>query len=47
MRDNTKGMPIGVQVATLPFADELCLNVMKQIEEEVNFYKEHPLPIRA
>jgi len=47
MRDNTKGMPIGVQVATLPFTDELCLNVMKQIEEEVNFYKEHPLPIRA
>lgn len=35
------GLPVGVQVVTLPNKDELCLNVMKQIEEHVGFYKTH------
>lgn len=31
------GLPVGVQVATLPFEDELCLHVMKKVETAVQF----------
>ena len=27
------GLPVNVQVAVLPFQEELCLNIMKQLEE--------------
>jgi Asp-tRNAAsn/Glu-tRNAGln amidotransferase A subunit and related amidases len=39
------GMPIGVQISTLPYEDEKCVNVMRQLEEEIQFAKKHPLPI--
>ncbi len=31
------GLPVGVQVATMPFADELCLRIMKDLEAAVGF----------
>ena len=39
----TEGLPLGVQVTTLPYKEELCLNVMKQIENAIDF---HELPIK-
>ena len=42
MRES-EGMPLGVQITTLPFQEELCLNVMKQVEREIGF---HELPIK-
>jgi Asp-tRNA(Asn)/Glu-tRNA(Gln) amidotransferase A subunit family amidase len=38
------GIPVGIQVATLPYQDEKCLNIMRQLEPEIGFYKKHPLP---
>lgn len=35
----TKGLPMGVQVAALPWMDEKCFPVMKLIEEAVKFEK--------
>ena len=40
--ENSQGLPVGVLVSTLPFKEELCLNIMKQIEDGVNFHK-YPL----
>jgi len=37
----SKGLPVGVQVSTLPYQEELCLFFMKEIEKKVNF-KEFP-----
>lgn len=34
---DSQGLPVGVQVATLPFQDELCLEVMRKIEKAVGF----------
>ena len=34
---NSAGLPIGVQVASLPYKDELVLRIMKEIEIEVDF----------
>lgn len=31
------GLPVGVQVATRPNCDELCLFVMKELERTVGF----------
>jgi Asp-tRNA(Asn)/Glu-tRNA(Gln) amidotransferase A subunit family amidase len=39
---DSKGLPVGVQVATMTFEDELCLGIMKQIENSFNFH-EFPL----
>jgi fatty acid amide hydrolase len=39
------GLPVSVQVVTLPYEEELCLNVMRQIEEAVQFRKNHPYPV--
>ena len=38
----TVGLPLGVQITTLPYKEELLLNVMKQVETQVGF---HELPI--
>ena len=38
----SKGLPVGVQVSTLPYKDELCLFLMKEIEEKIKF-KELPV----
>jgi len=35
----TKGLPVGVQVATMTYNDELCLSLMKQIEDAFNFHE--------
>jgi hypothetical protein len=34
---NSEGLPVGVQVATLPNNDELCLHLMEQIEKAIRF----------
>lgn len=31
------GLPVGVQVAFLPFQDEMCLHVMKDLQDAVKF----------
>ena len=36
------GLPIGVQISTLPWEDEKCIGLMLQLEEEVGFAKKHP-----
>ena len=41
----TVGLPMGIQVATLPWQDEKCIAMMRIIEELVPFYKQHPLPV--
>ena len=33
------GLPLGVQLSCLPFKEELCLNVMKQLEDLINFHE--------
>jgi fatty acid amide hydrolase len=38
---NSEGLPITVQVLTLPFEDEKCLGIMKVIEKNIDF---HELP---
>jgi len=48
MNDNmlkSGGLPVGVQVCTLPYEDEKCLSVMRQIEEEITFSKKYQCPI--
>ncbi|KAL4456459.1 hypothetical protein ABPG74_000566 [Tetrahymena malaccensis] len=42
---NTAGLPVSAQVVTFPYEEELCLNLMKQIEEKVNFYQNNKTPI--
>jgi len=34
-----KGLPVGVQVTTLPNKDEKCLFVMREIESVIEFHK--------
>lgn len=43
MKDSV-GLPTGVQVIGLPYQDEKCISVMRQLEEEIQFFKKHPLP---
>ncbi|KAL4484611.1 hypothetical protein ABPG74_019788 [Tetrahymena malaccensis] len=48
INENMKGtakLPVNVQVVTLPNRDELCLNLMKQIDNKVQFYKNRKLPV--
>lgn len=35
---NSTGLPLGVQVISLPHQDEIVLKLMKQVESKVNFY---------
>jgi Asp-tRNA(Asn)/Glu-tRNA(Gln) amidotransferase A subunit family amidase len=35
--DNSAGLPVGVQVMTPMWRDELCLYVMSEIEKSVNY----------
>ena len=39
---NSEGLPIGVQVCSLPYHDETVLRVMKEIESKVQFNKKYP-----
>ena len=43
--EGSAGLPIGVQISTLPWQEEKCIGVMLQLEEEVQFVKKHPYPI--
>jgi len=48
MRDNmkgSKGMPLGVQVACLPFEEEKCMSLMRQLEEKVKFIENNKFPV--
>lgn len=38
---NSQGMPVGIQVATLPKHDELCLHLMEQIDSFYRFDLNH------
>ena len=31
------GLPVGVQITTLPWRDELCLRVMKDAEQQLSY----------
>lgn len=44
MKKNTAGLPMGVQITSYPFKDEICLNIMKDIETQIDFYATTPLP---
>jgi len=33
----SEGLPVGVQVMTLPYEDEKCVAIMREIEKEVQF----------
>ena len=35
--EGSKGLPVGIQVTTLPYEEELCLNVMRRIEEKIGW----------
>jgi len=37
--EGSKGLPVGVQITTLPYKDEKCLYIMKEIESVINFHK--------
>ena len=39
------GMPLNIQVATLPWEDEKCIAAMKLIEQAFPFYSQHKFPI--
>lgn len=41
------GLPMGVHVVAKPFKDELCLHVMKRLEEATGFFARTQLPERA
>mmetsp|Transcript_1213 Transcript_1213/g.1920 ORF Transcript_1213/g.1920 Transcript_1213/m.1920 type:complete len:576 (+) Transcript_1213:254-1981(+) len=36
------GLPVGVQVATLPWKDELCLSIMKDLEAALDYNPDFP-----
>jgi len=40
----SKGLPLCVQVITAPYKEELCLNVMKQLEEQTLFWQRFNIP---
>ena len=39
----SKGMPMGIQVSTLPFQDEKCVAIMKHFQELTGFKKNLPV----
>jgi len=39
------GMPVSIQLTTLPFEEEKCVSIMAQLEETVDFVKKHPYPL--
>lgn len=41
---NSAGLPVGIQVLGLPFAEEQVLGFMSYLENKINFYQKHPLP---
>lgn len=43
MKD-TEGLPVGVQISTLPWEEEKCVGIMLDLEEGLQFIKKHPFP---
>jgi Asp-tRNA(Asn)/Glu-tRNA(Gln) amidotransferase A subunit family amidase len=43
----SEGLPVAVQVVALPFQEEMCLRVMKEIDLETTFYAEVPHPYQV
>lgn len=41
--ENSIALPMAVQVAALPYRDELVIKLMRDIETEVKFYESHPM----
>lgn len=41
--ENSKGMPLGIQVSTLPYEDEKCLTIMKHFQELTDFRDNLPV----
>lgn len=39
------GLPVGVQVSTLPWQDEKCVGIMLDLEEQLQFRQKHPFPL--
>jgi hypothetical protein len=39
-----KGMPVGVQVMTHMWTDELCTFIMGELEKDIRFAERHPCP---
>lgn len=47
MRESMKGsqgLPVNVQVMSYPYHEEVCLKLMKDIEDEVRFNQKYPYP---
>ncbi|KAL4484616.1 hypothetical protein ABPG74_019793 [Tetrahymena malaccensis] len=44
MKQNTEGLPVNVQVVAPPFKEETCLNVMKMLDDQIQFYKHNSFP---
>lgn len=39
------GLPVAVQIATLPGEEESCLRIMRDVEEIINFREKHKFPL--
>jgi fatty acid amide hydrolase len=37
----SEGLPLGIQVISLPFEDEIVLRLLKEIEQKANFYEKN------
>ncbi|KAL4484614.1 hypothetical protein ABPG74_019791 [Tetrahymena malaccensis] len=44
MSQNTEGLPVNIQVVAPPFKEETCLNVMKILDDQIQFYKHNSYP---
>ncbi|KAL4484615.1 hypothetical protein ABPG74_019792 [Tetrahymena malaccensis] len=44
MSQNTEGLPVNVQVVTPPYKEETCLNVMKILDNDIQFYQHNSYP---
>ncbi|EAR87103.1 amidase (macronuclear) [Tetrahymena thermophila SB210] len=44
MKQNTEGLPVNVQVVAPPYKEETCLNVMKMLDDDIQFYQHNSYP---
>lgn len=40
----SQGLPLTAQIVGLPMQEETVMNIMKQIENEIQFHKKNPYP---
>jgi Asp-tRNA(Asn)/Glu-tRNA(Gln) amidotransferase A subunit family amidase len=43
MKDSA-GLPVGIEICSLPFKEELILKIMKVIEKGARFHEKYPYP---